>query len=63
MRVVTWVATVGWLLICPHGRSSLRQTKEEIPGGDYTERMSAHPLGSMAASGLKASRGGKCCSS
>lgn len=27
MRMVTWVATVGLLLICPHGRPSLRQTK------------------------------------
>lgn len=47
----------GWLLICPHGRPSLRQTEgKSLKVIITTERMSAGRLGSISAPQLKASR-------
>lgn len=54
MKMVTWVAALGRLLIRPCGRPSLRQTKGKSLEVIITvERMSASPLGSTAAAGVE----------
>lgn len=54
MKMVTWVAKAGRLLICSRRRPSLRQTKGKSLEVIITaERMSVGPLGSEAAAGLK----------